>query len=68
MEGIHLSESRVKKAAAFTKDRKDNGFMRSSLCFPMKKMQRENPGVVDLFDEVVRYVEMDEQDSLESER
>ena len=68
MEGIHLSESRVKKAAAFTKDRKDNGFMRSSLCFPMKKMLRENPGVVDLFDEVVRYVEMDEQDSLESER
>ena len=42
--------------------------MRSSLCFPMKKMLRENPGVVDLFDEVVRYVEMDEQDSLESER
>ena len=42
--------------------------MRSSLCFPMKKMLRENPGVVGLFDEVVRYVEMDEQDSLEPER
>ena len=67
-EGVTFSRNRVKGAAGLTKDMKDNGFVRSSLCFPMKKIMRENPGVVGLFEEVVRYVEMGEQDSFEPDR
>ena len=67
-EGVTFSRNRVKGAAVLTKDMKDNGFVRSSLCFPMKKIMRENPGVVGLFEEVVRYVEMGEQDLFEPDR
>lgn len=67
-EGVTFSRNRVKGAAGLTKDMKDNGFVRSSLCFPMKKIMRENPGVVGLFEEVMRYVEMGEQDSFEPDR
>lgn len=67
-EGIPFSRNRVRGSSVLTKDMKDNGFLRSSLCFPMRKMMRQNPGIVGLFEEVVRYVEMDEQDSFEPDR
>lgn len=68
LEGIPFSRNRVKGAAALTKDAKESGFVRSSLSFSVNKMMRMNPGLVGLFEEVVRYVEMGEQTSFEPDR
>lgn len=54
-KGIKVSRNQIKATALLTRDSDKKTFMRSTVTFPMKAVQRSNPAMINLFDEVIGY-------------
>ena len=59
--GVSVSESVVKNSIAMKKEMGVKGFLRSTVCFPEKEIKAKNPGIINLFEEIVRYEEREEE-------
>ena len=59
-KGVNISPNRVKNALNVRRD-SDNGsnFVRSSVVFPLKDIRANNPGILNLFEEVAGHDEME---------
>lgn len=57
--GIIISDCVVKNSIAMKKEMGIKGFLRSTVCCPEKEIWDKNPGIINLFEEIVRYVERD---------
>lgn len=55
--GVRVSRNIVKNSLAMKKEMGVNGFLRSTVCFPEKDIREKNPGIINLFEEIVRYEE-----------
>ena len=55
--GVRVSEATVKNSIAMKKEMGTKGFIRSTVCFPEKEIRAKNPGIINLFEEIVRYEE-----------
>lgn len=56
---LYMSHNRVRNSLAMRRDAESGGdnYMRSSVCFPSRKITRGNPDIISLFDEVIEYVQ-----------
>ena len=55
--GVRVSEAMVKNSIAMKREMGTKGFLRSTVCFPEKEIRAKNPGIINLFEEIVRYEE-----------
>ncbi len=55
--GVRVSGNIVKNSLAMKKEIGVKGFLRSTVCFPEKDIREKNPGIINLFEEIVRYEE-----------
>lgn len=55
--GVKVSENIVKNSLAMKKEMGVKGFLRSTVCFPEKDIREKNPGIINLFEEIIRYEE-----------
>lgn len=55
--GVRVSEAMVKNSIAMKREMGVKGFLRSTVCFPEKEIRAKNPGIINLFEEIVRYEE-----------
>ena len=56
---LYMSHNMVRNSLAMRRDAESGGdnYMRSSVCFPSRKITRGNPDIISLFDEVIEYVQ-----------
>ena len=55
--GVRVSENIVKNSLSMKKEMGVKGFLRSTVCFPEKDIREKNPGIINLFEEIVGYEE-----------
>lgn len=57
--GINISQNRVRTSLAMRRDCESDAsiFCRSSICFPDKNIRATNPKIIELFNEVIDYVD-----------
>ncbi len=68
-KGITIARSIVKNCISMKKEYGNSGYLRSTVRFPMKDISIKNPGIIDLFKEVVSYVEREvKQENIVSDR
>ena len=60
-EGFHLSEHFVKQSTSLKKEMDEKSHVRSTVHFPAGYANRQNPGIVKLFDELLEYVQKEEK-------
>ncbi len=66
--GITISHNIVRSTLSMKKEMGSNGYLRSTVCFPEKIIRDKNPGILNLFKEIVGYVEKEmEQESVLSD-
>ena len=58
--GVRVSENIVKNSLSMKKEMGVKGFLRSTVCFPEKDIREKNPGIINLFEEIVGYEESED--------
>lgn len=62
--GMHVSGHRIKNSVKLRRDADgEAAYMRSSICFPLREIKATVPEIIDLFEEILTYVEKETKKS-----